>query len=226
MKEQEMNRKIFYATLFFLSLTARFATAGDLLGGEPLIDTPASKEMLNSSADQDKTDAPARQSDEPGGTVTDEFHRRVTGVVDRLEDGMISLKTEEGTVRKFGITDAKKEGLKGLKPGDRITIELDEGNEIADIHKEAKIAEGGQNDANDTEGKGGLSQDKHRSITGTLESFNAMERKVTVKTEDGKSQSFELKNPAISKLTGVAPGTEVTLEIDEQNRVMDAHRPS
>lgn len=223
-----MNRKIFlfYATLFLLSLTARVATAGDLLGGEPMIDTPASKEMLDPSADQEKKDTPARQSDEPGGNVTDKFHRRVTGEVDRLEDGMVFLKTEEGTVRKFGITDAKKEGLKGLKPGDRITLELDEGNEIADIHKEAKVAEGGRNGANDNEGKGGLSQDKHRSITGTLESFNAMERKVTIKTEEGQSQSFELKNPAISKLTGVTPGTEVTLEVDEQNRVMDAHKPS
>ncbi len=219
-----MNRKIFYATLFLLSLTLRPAYAADLLDQEPIIDTPADRDMLDSSADKDKADPPARQSDESTGNVTDEFHRRVTGEVDRLEGGMVFLKTEEGTVRKFGVKDAKKEGLKGLKPGDQVTIELDEGNEIADIHKEAQVAEGSQNGADD--GKGGFSPEKHRSITGTLESFNAMERKVTIKTQDGQSESFELKNPAISKLTGVMPGADIVLEIDEQNRVMDAHEPS
>ncbi|MDC4203195.1 MAG: hypothetical protein MPW14_15920 [Candidatus Manganitrophus sp.] len=49
---------------------------------------------------------------------------------------------------------------------------------------------------------------------------------MTIKTTEGQSKSFQLKNPAISKLTGVMPGTEVVLEIDEQNRVMDAHKPS
>lgn len=195
-----MNRKMLYATLFLLSLTVKTAYTGDLLDGGPKIDTPASQ--------------------------SDELHRKLTGEVDRIEGDMVFLKTEEGTVRNFGVKEAKKEGLKGLKPGDRITIELDEGNEIADIHKEAQMAEGDQSGADSPEGKGGASPDKHRSITGTIEFFDAMEKKVTLKTKEGKSQSFELKNPAISKLTGVAPGTEVTLEIDEQNRVMDAHKPS
>ncbi|NKE70034.1 hypothetical protein [Candidatus Manganitrophus noduliformans] len=219
-----MNRKMLYATLILLSLTVRTAYTGDLLDGGPMIDTPANEEMIDTPADRSKGKPPAGQSDEAGESATDEFHRRVTGEIDRVEDGMISLKTEEGTVRKFGVKDAKKEGLKGLKPGDRVTLELDEGNEIADIHKEAQVAEGNQNGADD--GKGGFSPEKHRSITGTLESFNAMERKVTIKTAEGQSKSFQLKNPAISKLTGVMPGTEVVLEIDEQNRVMDAHKPS
>lgn len=195
-----MNRKMLYATLFLLSLTVRTTDAGDLLDGGPKIDTPASQ--------------------------SDELHRKITGEVDRIEGDMVFLKTEEGTTRTFGVKDAKKEGLKGLKPGDRITIELDEGNEIADMHREAQMAEGSQNGADSSDGKGGASQDKHRSITGTIESFDAIQKKVTLKTEEGQSKSFELKNPAISKLTGVAPGTEVTLEIDEQNRVMDAHKPS
>lgn len=219
-----MNRKMLYATLFLLSLTVKTTYAGDLLDGGPMIDTPANEDMIDTPADRGKGNPPASQSDEAGESATDEFHRRVTGEIDRLEDGMISLKTQEGTVRKFGVKDAKKEGLKGLKPGDRVTLELDEGNEIADIHKEAQVAEGNQSGADD--GKGGFSPEKHRSITGTLESFNAMERKVTIKTAEGQSKSFQLKNPAISKLTGVIPGTEVVLEIDEQNRVMDAHKPS
>lgn len=191
-----MNRKVLYATAFLLSWMVWTVHAGDLLNGGP---------KLNPTTDQD-------------------LHRNVTGEVDRIEDGMIFLKTEEGTTRNFGVKDAKKEGLKGLKPGDRITLELDEGNEIADIHKEDSVAKGEQNGAPAPEGKGGLSQDQHRSITGTIEAFDPIQRKVTVKTEDGQSQSFELKNPAISKLNGIEKGTKVTLEIDEENRVMDAHQ--
>lgn len=39
-----------------------------------------------------------------------------------------------------------------MKPGDRVTLELDEGNEIADIHKEAQVAEGNQSGAEDGKG--------------------------------------------------------------------------
>lgn len=193
-----MNRKVLYATSFLLSWMAWTVHAGDLLNGGP---------QLNPTTDQN-------------------LHRNVTGEVARIEDGMIFLKTEEGTTRNFGVKDANKEGLKGLKAGDRVTLELDEGNEIADIHKEDAVAKGNQNQngASAPEGKGGVSQGQHRSITGTIEAFDPIEKKVTVKSEDGQSQSFELKNPAISKLNGIEKGTKVTLEIDEENRVMDAHK--
>lgn len=190
-----MNRKQLYAISFLLSGMAWTAHAGDLLNGGP---------KLNPTTDQN-------------------LHRSVTGQVDRIEDGMIFLKTEEGTTRNFGVKDAKKEGLKELKPGDRVTLELDEGNEIADIHKEEAVARGGQNGTS-SEGRGGLSQNQHRSIVGTVEAFDPIQRKIILKTEDGQSQSFDLKNPAISKLNGIEKGTKITLEIDEENRVMDAHQ--
>ncbi len=191
-----MNPKIFYATLFLVSWMTWAAHAAE----EPLKGAP------------------------PPNPGDQQAHREVTGEVDRIEDGMVFLKTEEGTIRNFGVKDAKKEGLKSLKTGDRVTLELDEGNEIADIHKENSMAKGDEKDTTRPEGKGGLSQDQHRSITGRVESFNPIDRSVTLKTEDGQSHTFEVKNPAISKLNGVEKGAKVTLEIDEQNRAMDAHQ--
>lgn len=188
-----MRSRILYAASFLLSIAVT-AHAGDLLDGGP---------KLNPTTDQ-------------------KLHRQVTGQVDRVEDGMIFLKTEEGTTRNFGVKDAQREGLKSLQKGDRITIELDEGNEIADIHKEGAVAKGDQ--AVGSEGKGGQGQGEHRSVVGTIETFDPIQKRVTLKTEDGQSQSFELKNPAVSKLNGIEKGTKVTLEIDEQNRVMDAHK--
>ena len=193
-----MNRKVLSVTLFLLSWM-----------------TLASWRPLAAYADEPIKGAPPIDGEQA--------HRKVTGEVDRLQDGMIFLKTDEGTIRSFGVTDAKKEGVKSLKPGDRVTVELDEGNLIADLHKEEPLAKGNQNGAISPEGKGGASQGQHHSITGTVEHFDPIERKVTVKTEDGQSQSFEVKMPVISKLNGVKNGTQVTLEIDEQNRVMDAH---
>lgn len=151
-------------------------------------------------------------------------HRTVAGVVERVEEnGMISVKTEEGTIRSFGVTDAKKEGLKALKPGDPVTLELDEGNLIADIHQGTAIAKGSEPGIA-PEGKGGSTPEQHRSVTGAIELFDPIQRKVTVKTEDGQSQSFEIKMPVVNKLNGVSKGAKVTLEIDEQNRVMDVHK--
>jgi len=191
-----MNRKILYATLFLLSLTVRTTYAGDLLDGGP------------------KLNGPAEQQE----------HRNITGEVDRIDGDMIFLKTEEGTIRNFGIKDAKKEGLKGLKPGDRVTLELDEGNAIADIHKEEMVATGDQNEMTATEGKGGPSHEQHRSVVGTVEAFDPIKKNITLKTEEGKSESFEIKSSAIPKLNGIVNGTKVTLEVDEQNLVMDAHQ--
>ncbi|GEM_PF-1533716 len=194
-----MNRKVLYATIFLLSWMTWTAYAG----GDPTNTNTDSK--LDTSASQPS------------------LHRTVKGEVDRIEDGMIFLKTDEGTVRNFGVKDAKKEGIKSLKPGDRVTLELDEGNEIADIHKGDSVVKADQNGTTGPAGKGGPAQNQHHTLTGTIEAFDPIAKKVTVKTEDGQSQSFELKNPAISKLNGINKGTKVTLEIDEQNRVMDAH---
>lgn len=190
-----MNRKILYATLFLLSLTVRTSYAGDLLDGGPKLDTPPEQQQ----------------------------HRNITGEVDRIDGDMIFLKTEEGTIRNFGIKDAEKEGLKGLKPGDRVTLELDEGNAIADIHKEEMVATGDQNEMTATD-KGGLSHEQHRSVVGTVEAFDPIKKNITLKTEGGKSESFEIKVSAIPKLNGIVNGTKVTLEVDEQNLVMDAHQ--
>ncbi|MBI3802155.1 MAG: hypothetical protein HY282_00130 [Nitrospirae bacterium] len=189
-----MDRKILYIASFVLSMACT-VNAGDLLDGGPKLTPPADQNL----------------------------HRKITGQVDRIESGMIFLKTEEGTVRNFGYKDAQKEGLKSIQPGDRVTLELDEGNAIADIHKEGAMANRGDA-GTDSEGKGGAAQGDHHSIVGTVELFDPIQKKVTVKTDDDQSQSFEIKGSALGKLNGVEKGTKVTLEIDEQNRVMDAHR--
>ncbi len=65
---------------------------------------------------------------------------------------------------------------------------------------------------------------QRRSAIGTIEMFDQGKKSVAIKSEDEKTESFELKDAAFTKMNGAKKGEKVILEIDEQNRVMDAHQ--
>lgn len=136
-------------------------------------------------------------------------HREVMGKIEKIEGGLISVKTGEGTTRNFTLNEAKREGFKSFKAGDEVVLEMDEGNQIVDIHPKGMLSSKG------THG--------HRSITGTVENFSRSDKMMKLKTKEGKTESFGIKDSALAKLGSVKEGTQVTLEVDEQNRVMDAH---
>ncbi|TAK09158.1 hypothetical protein EPO44_01645 [bacterium] len=60
---------------------------------------------------------------------------KVKGTVTKVEDGVVFLKINDITTRTFSVKAEKKEGIKSLKPGDRVTLRVDEGNQIVDIDK-------------------------------------------------------------------------------------------
>jgi len=150
------------------------------------------------------------------------MHRNVTGTIDKIEAGLVFLKTEEGTTRNFALKSARKEGIEKLKPGDQVTVELDEGNQIVDIHKTASTAK--KDESESTDRGGAIQGAPHRLITGTVENFDTAKRDVTIKSDQGKLENLQLKDAAFTKLNGAKKGDKVTLELDEQNRVMDVHR--
>lgn len=187
-----MNKNRLILGLMALLLSFSTAFAGDLLDGGPKLQEDAG------------------------------IHRSVTGTVERIESDMVFLKTEEGTTRNFGVKESQKEGLDGIQKGDKITVELDEGNAIIDIHKEGMVAQGGQ-EVTGQEDKGGPGNQGHKQIKGTVEIFDHVKRSITLQTDGGKSETFEVKDAAALKLNNVKKGDKVSLELDEQNRVMDAH---
>lgn len=190
-----MNKNNILLGIFVMALGASTALGGDLLDGGPKL--------------QPKESADA--------------HRNVTGTVERIESDMIFLKTDEGTTRNFAVKESKREGLKSLQPGDQVAIELDEGNSIIDIHKDGAMAKGG--DQKGIGDRGGLSPGDagHKSVVGTVETFDPAQKILILKSDQGKSESYQVKDAAATKLNGIKKGDKVTLEIDEQNRVMDAH---
>jgi cold shock CspA family protein len=149
-------------------------------------------------------------------------HRNVNGTIEKIESNSVFIKTDEGTSRNFAVNEVKREGLKSLKAGDKVTVELDEGNQIVDIHRDGELAQ--KDESASTDMGGPAKNGNHRSITGTIEMFDQAKKSITIKSDNGKTESFELKDAAFTKLNSVKKGEKVTLEIDEQNRVMDAHK--
>lgn len=128
-------------------------------------------------------------------------HRKLIGTVKNIQGNLISITTEEGTTRTFTLSEVKREGLESLQAGDKLILEMDEGNQIVDLHQ----------------------PHRHTSISGTVETFRASEKTMTLRLPDGKTRRFELKDPAVPKIASVKEGTHIILEIDEQDRVMDVH---
>ncbi len=122
------------------------------------------------------------------------FHRFLTAEIQKIERDMVFIKTHEGTLRSFPLKEAQEEGLTLLKKGDFLTLEVDEGNLIIDIHQ---------------------------VWSGILHSFDAIDKKVEIQLDNGKVVAFEVKVPVLSKLNLAEKGKKIALELDEEGRVMD-----
>lgn len=159
-------------------------------------------------------DQPVPATDQPNGDIHPPIsapapHQRIEGTVEKVEGEMVFLKLETGVTRQFGVEEAKKEGLNLLEKGDQVVLEVNEANLIVDIHEEGRAIQ---------------KEQRHRSVSGTVEQFDPLQNKLTVKTDEGKTETFELKMPVVAKLSGIDQGAKITMEIDEQNRVMDVHK--
>ena len=139
-------------------------------------------------------------------------HRTVTGTISKITSDTIVLKTDEGTLRNFSLKETKKEGIGGLNVGDRVSLELDEGNQIIDFDKVTGGAPSGMSA-------------EHHFVTGSVAGFDRTKKEVTLKMTDGKSRTFKLKDAAATKMANTKPGTKIKMEIDEENgEVMDFDR--
>lgn len=146
------------------------------------------------------------------------IHRTIIGEVQKINRGLVYVKTQEGTTRSFPIEEAKKEGIPWIQKGDLLTLEIDEGNLIIDIHKQEAVAKTIESAGRRAAGH------HHQILRGALDSFDPLGKKVSLRLDSGETRAFEVKVPVLTKLNGVQPGTRVALEVDEEGRVMDAHR--
>jgi len=135
-------------------------------------------------------------------------HRSLTATVMRVESGMVFLRTEERTIRNVAVTEAKRDGMSSLQPGDQVDLILDRGNSVLAIAP--------------PRGTGAFIGD---DVTGTVQRFDGLNKRITLKTVEGEVQNFQLRNAVATKLYGVKKGRTIALEMDGQNRAFDAYRP-
>jgi hypothetical protein len=144
----------------------------------------------------------AAAGDQPGtGT-----HIAVPGTVAKIRSGMLFVKTPVGSrTRPISPNKADRVGLHEAKVGDEVTLVVDEGNVLVDVHKKGTPAAG------------------HRILVGNLHYADQYWQEIKLSTPEG-IEGFEVDTLAGSKLTVFQEGIPVRVELDEDNIVIDIHR--
>ncbi|MBI4401114.1 MAG: hypothetical protein HY581_05735 [Nitrospirae bacterium] len=141
-------------------------------------------------------------ADQPGSAV----HTKLTGVVSKIESGILFVRTPMGLrPRTISPNKADRVGLHEAKKGDELTMWVDAGNVMLDAHKKDAVYAG------------------HRTIMGNLNYADQYWQEIKVSTPEG-TERFEVDSLAGSKLSVFQEGTPVTVELDEDNVVIDIYR--
>ena len=142
-------------------------------------------------------------ADQPANVVGQ--HNEVHAVVEKVESGVIFLKVpDQLQPRTLSLTKMERLGQEDLKPGDEISLIIDENNMIIDAHKVG------------TPGRG------HRVLKGRLEDADISGKKITLSTADGQ-KALHVDPAAVSKVAGLKKGSQLKVEVDEANMVIDVH---
>jgi len=151
----------------------------------------------------------AYAGDSPGGgskrssSTIGQGHRNVIGTISKTTETMLTVETEEGTTRSFTLRSAKSDGITKLQPGDRVLLELDEGNQIIGI-----------NDIGE----------KHQLVRGEVVGIDRVRKIVTLKLENGTSQAYGMKEAMAGKMNNIEKGASIMLMVDQRNKLaMDVH---
>jgi TusA-related sulfurtransferase len=147
---------------------------------------------------------PPQAADQPANVVGQ--HNEVQAVVERVESGVIFLKVPDDLQpRTLSLPKMERLGQEDLKPGDEVSLIIDENNVIIDAHKVS------------TPGHG------HRVLKGRLEEAEASGKKIVLSTAGGR-KALEVDPAAVSKVAGLKKGAELRVELDEANTVIDIHQ--
>jgi len=152
--------------------------------------------------DHSKVGEPYLQRNDPSS------HRSITATVTKVASDLVFFQTDEGTTRTYGMKEIRRDGMPSIKPGDQVDLILDRrANSILAVAP--------------PHGTGAYIGDE---VTGTVQRFDWVDRRITLETGKGEMQSYEVRSAVVTKLIGVDKGRPVTLEMDGHNRAFDAYR--
>ncbi|MDF0642598.1 MAG: hypothetical protein P0111_01100 [Nitrospira sp.] len=126
-------------------------------------------------------------------------HMKVSGVVEKVKGTHVVIKTPWGQ-----MTVASPVLPKGLEPGEEVEMWVNENNAVIDVHR-----------------KGDPSH-THKFVTGNLAYTSADKTEIKLQTPEGE-KTYDVQTGK-SKLSAIAEGTPVTVEVNEAGKVIDVHR--
>jgi hypothetical protein len=125
-------------------------------------------------------------------------HLKLSGVVSKVQAGLVTVKTPTG---HYTV------GLKAIgavcKVGDRVTMFVNEGNTVIDIHK-------------------GDNPSPLRFIVGTLTYVADDHKEILMWTPDGEKRFAVTASE--SKLSTIKEGTPIVVELNDTGNIVDVHR--
>lgn len=132
------------------------------------------------------------------------IHKELSSVVTRIEGGIIFVKTPNA-MRTISPNKGDRMGLHDVQIGDQVLLVIDTGNVLIDVHKVGNPIHG------------------HQVVSGTLHYADPFWKEVQVSTPEG-IERFDVDSLAGSKLSVFEEGNPVTLELDEDNFMIDIRR--
>lgn len=126
---------------------------------------------------------------------------KMTGVVTKMQSGIVTVKTATTDLRLN-----QKRGLADVKVGDEVTVWVNESNVVMSVQKQ------------------GAPAPVHRLVSGSVVSVSDNAGEVTVQTVDGQKTYPVAGNR--SKLAMMKSGTSVTLELNQDGKVVDLRKSS
>ena len=131
------------------------------------------------------------------------------------------IRTAEGKEVSFVIRSQARSKMASIPVGTDAVFLVDETNKIVDVNFEGKE---GVNQAGDTKGKKSPLKGNQRQVIGTIVTpLDA--NQITIRTEDGKEQPYEVRSLTQDKATKLAKGESIVLLIDDDNKVVDIAVP-
>jgi hypothetical protein len=125
-------------------------------------------------------------------------HMKVSGVVSKIQSGLVHVKTPWGSMT-FSLPGSEK-----LKVGEEVQMQVNENNAVIDVHRKGE--------------KGHA----HRYVTGDLVYTSSDRREIKLWTPEGE-KIFDVQ-AGRSKLAQFQEGAPVTIELNEEGKLIDIHK--
>lgn len=130
-------------------------------------------------------------------------HQKLTGVVSKVQSGVVFLQTPVGRVT-LSSKFVEKGGLVDAQVGQEVTMWVNESNIVIDVSKKGEAAP------------------VYRLVSGNLSYTSDQKTEIKLWTPQGERAFSVARNK--SKLSAVQEGTPVTLELNQAGEVIDVHR--